>query len=656
MRESEWIFLDCDEKLAQQLAGQLHISPLTAKALLNRGHFAQDAAAFLTADAASLHDPYLLPGMTSAVARIRDAIAAHEKICIYGDYDVDGVTATYLLYDYLRSCGADVEYHIPDRMTEGYGLNCSALQQLSGCTLLITVDNGIAAAAEVEYAKELGMDVLITDHHNPQEELPDALSIVDPKLPGSHYPFPHLAGVGVAFKLVLALSNMDTAVFNRYCPIVAIGTVADIVSLTDENRVLVSLGLKALQQTSNVGLRALLSISGLDQKPLTASAIGFGIGPRINAAGRIGSASMALELLLETDRKTAAKLAETLELENRRRQEEEKRILQQALEDIQQQGLENDGVIVVAGTGWHHGVIGIVSSRITEQYYKPSIVVSFDETGMGKASGRSIKGFNLFDALSACAEHLEKFGGHDLAAGLSVTKDKLDDFRQAINAYARTHLTREILTRKLYIDAAIETSDVNLSTAAGLKQLEPCGAGNHAPLFCIKDAAVRQVRTSDKHAFLTVEKHGRAITVPAFGAAEYLHDYGPGDLIDIAGSLSVNSYNGTDQAQFLAKEVRISRAYPLTRDEIGMVFLFLKSNGNTPFTLETVRAYIRDRYRQVFTNKKILLCFQILQELDIAHCTWQADRYQMHPGGQFAGKTDLSRSATFSKFAAERRV
>ena len=431
---------------------------------------------------------------------------------------------------------------------------------------------------------------------------------------------------------------------------------ADIVSLTDENRILVSQGLALLQETDHTGLRALLAVSGLKQKQPTAASIGFGIGPRINAAGRIGSASMALDLLLETDQKSAVQLAEQLEAENRRRQEEEKRILAQALEAIEQQHLSEDGVIVVAGSGWHHGVIGIVSSRITEQYYKPSIVVSFDETGMGKASGRSIKGFNLFDALCACADCLEKFGGHDMAAGLSVTQDNLDKFRQTINDYARPRLTGEVLTPVLYIDAEIQPSDIALPVIQGLKQLEPCGMGNRAPVFCLLHARIKQVRISGAHAFLTIEKNGRSATIPAFGAAETLCSYGADDTVDIAGSLSVNCYNGVEQAQFIAKEVQLSRPYSLTREETGMVYMFFKANGSAPFTLESIRAFIHDRYHRSFTNIKILLCFQILQELDIAACTQQGDTYRMHPGGQFNGKTDLSQSATYSDLQKERQV
>lgn len=656
MRESTWIFLDCDETRAQALAKQLGIPILAAKVILNRGYGETEAAAFLQCDPASLHDAYLLPGMTKAVDRIRKAIADHEKVCIYGDYDVDGVTATYLLYDYLRTCGAEVHYYIPDRTAEGYGVNRGALERLSDCALVITVDTGITAIEEALYAKQLGIDLIITDHHNPQGQIPDAVSVINPKLPGSHYPFPHLAGVGVALKLVQALSCSDKTVFRRYCPIAAIGTVADIVSLTGENRVLVSLGLKLLQQTDNIGLRALLTVSGIGGKPLTAASIGFGIGPRINAAGRIGSASLALALLLETNQKAAAQLAEQLESENHRRQEEEKHILTQAMATIEQQHLSDDSVIVVAGNGWHHGVIGIVSSRITEQYYKPSIVISFDETGAGKASGRSIKGFNLFDALCACAGHLEKFGGHDMAAGLSIRQENLENFRKAINAYACPRLTKEVLTPVLYIDAEIAPTDISLPVIEGLKQLEPCGMGNRSPVFCMLNAKIKQVRLSGTHAFLTVEKHGRTVTIPAFGAAEALCDYGAGDTVDIAGSLSANCYNGIETAQFIAKEVQLSRPYLLTREEAGMVFLFLKSNGNMPFTLETVRAFIQDRYGMIFTNKKISLCFQILQELDIAAFTRQGDTYQMQPGELFTGRTDISKSATFSNLQKERQV
>ena len=656
MRESEWIFLNCDQTAATHLADQLQIPLITAKVILNRGYTTSSARAFLENDPGNLHDPYLLPGMTKAVDRIRTAVDAHEPIAVYGDYDVDGITATYIVYDYLRSLGAHVRYYIPNRLTEGYGVNRGALENLAGCPLIITVDTGITAVSEAAFAHQQGMDMIITDHHNPQNELPNALAVIDPKLPGSQYPFPHLAGAGVAFKLVLALSDGDRAVMQRYCPIAAIGTVADIVSLTGENRIIVALGLTLLQTTTNVGLRALMRTAGIDKSRLSAASIGFGIGPRMNAAGRIGNASAALELLLAQQQETAAAIAEQLERENSCRQEEEKRILEQALKTIETQRLYDDGVIVVDGAGWHHGVIGIVSSRITERYYKPSIVISFDDTGMGKASGRSIRGFNLFEALSACAQDLEQFGGHDMAAGLSVQKEKLPQFRAHINAYAKPRLTQEILTPKLYIDAAIELPDIRLDILESLNRLEPCGADNRAPLFGILNATLKQIRISGTHAFLTVEKHGRVTVIPAFGAADALRDFGPGDRIDIAGTLSSNHYNGITQAQFLAKEVRVSHSYPLTRSDVGMVFIFLKTNGDAPFSLERAKAFIQDQYRQRFTNKKILLCFQILKELSISQCQQHQGLYQMIPGANFNSKTNLNQSATFMKFQTGRQV
>ncbi len=656
MRESEWIFLDCDQAAANHLSARLHIPLLTAKVLLNRGYTVSSAKAFLENDPSALHDPYLLPGMTKAVDRIHTAIAAQESIAVYGDYDVDGITATYIVYDYLHSMGADVRYYIPNRLSEGYGVNCAALESLTGCSLIITVDTGITAVSQVAFASEHGMDMIITDHHNPQDEIPSAVAVIDPKLPGSQYPFPNLAGAGVAFKLVLALSDNSRDVFRRYCPIATIGTVADIVSLTGENRIIVALGLDLLKSTNHPGLCALMDTAGIDKTRLSAASIGFGIGPRINAAGRIGSASAALELLLARQQAAAAEIAEQLEQENRRRQEEEKRILEQALKTIETLRLYDDGVIVVDGTGWHHGVIGIVSSRITERYYKPSIVVSFDETGIGKASGRSIRGFNLFEALLACAQDLEQFGGHDMAAGLSIQREKLLQFRTDINAFAKPRLTQEILTPKLYIDAAIELPDISLPTLEGLNRLEPCGTDNRAPIFCILDTTLKQLRISGTHAFLTVEKHGRTATIPAFGAADELRNYGPGDQLDMAGALSSNTYNGFTQAQFLAREIRISRSYRLTRSDVGMVFVFLKTNGDAPFSLERVKAFIYDQYRNSFTNKKILLCFQILKELSIAECRQQNGLYQMEKGTAFSGKTNLTQSATFMKFQTERQV
>ena len=529
----------CDTASIDSISSSLNISYVTARLLANRGYTDADLArGFLRKETAFLHDPFLLADMDNAVKRILEAVYNGEKIVIYGDYDVDGVTAVTVLYTYLHNCGADVRYYIPNRIGEGYGVNFDALKSFSedGCTLVITVDTGITANDEIEKAKALGLDVIITDHHECREILPDAVAVVNPCRPDCTYPFGELAGCGVAFKLVCALemkrsgSNLYEATKKAaadFCEFVAIGTIADVMPLVDENRIIVSYGLKLLENTENIGLSALMRASGLIsldadggiiKKKITSSAVGFTIAPRLNAAGRISSAELSVELLLCRDRLRAEELSAELCEINRQRQAEENSIIEEAEKKIELQCREDDRVIVLDDDHWHHGVIGIVCSRLTDKYNLPSILISFEHNmgdtpsfdDIGKGSGRSIRGLNLFEALAYSSDLLEKYGGHELAAGLSMTRGNLDSFRRVINKYADEKLAGENFCRIVDIDLLLYPEEISQRLADELYLLEPFGTGNVQPVFETDRLIISEITplSGGKHTKLTLSASG----------------------------------------------------------------------------------------------------------------------------------------------------
>ena len=566
MQKKKWTLRPAQGSRADilDLSNTYQIPPLLAMILNKRG--ITDPAEFLSPTLSVIHDPYLLRDMRPAVERIVSALKNHERIAVYGDYDVDGITSTASLVRFLQACGGDVFYYIPDRKQEGYGVNSGAIDRISaqGAKLLITVDCGITAVLEVEHAGQVGMDVIITDHHECQAHLPQAVAVINPKRPDCDYPFKLLAGVGVVFKLMQALTdalNLDKdAFFEIYAEIAAIGTIADVMPLLGENRALVTYGLAHLAHSQNYGLRALIRQAGLDAHRLTAGSVSFALAPRINAAGRVGDPKNAVKMLLCDTMTEAADYAAILDEENRARQQEEQEILNQALAMIEsRRAFESESVLVLAGSGWHHGIIGIVASKITERFYKPCILISLDE-GIGKGSGRSIKGFNLFAALSACGSHLLKFGGHELAAGLTVEEDKIDDFRTAVNAYAASVLTEEDMIPELWIDANLPVEYMNLKTIQKLSVMAPYGMGNPAPIFASAALSVREIRTMSegKHLRLTLTKGRYLISAVGFSMGEWAEILHPGDLIDIAFNLEINRYRGTERAQILLKDLRFS--------------------------------------------------------------------------------------------------
>lgn len=565
MRQEHWVVKEQDAETVRRLSTGLNVSELIAKLLINRGmDTVEKARIFLNKSIDGLHDPLLLPDMEKAVERINRAVEQREKILIYGDYDVDGVTAVSVVYLYLHSLGAQVEYYIPDRAGEGYGVSMAAIERMEqeGVTLMITVDTGVTAVEEAKRAAQGGIDLIVTDHHECGGELPEAYALINPKLPGSAYPFQDLAGVGVAFKLVCALAGRTQlqTMIDRFSELVCLGTVADVMPLWDENRIIVSCGLKRLERTGNLGLRALVEKAGLGGKKMTASALSYTLCPRINAVGRIGCAMRAVELFLADSQAKAAAIAGELCEINRRRQEEEASILEDAVARIEgEPAYLEDRLLVLGSDSWHHGVIGIVASRLTERYGKPTVLVSFDgETGKG--SGRSVKGFNLYEALGACADHLLKFGGHELAAGLTISREELEPLRRAINDYARRQYPEKLPEAPLEADCELSAADITIQKSQEILFLEPYGMGNPVPVFYLKEALLDDVIPvgNERHLKLNLHKNGTRISAIFFGHSPASFELCAGDRVDLVCNMDLNTYRGEQNVQLVVRDMALS--------------------------------------------------------------------------------------------------
>lgn len=655
LNQKKWIILDCDKDKVKRISEKFNISPLTASVILNRGISSDDEIShYISKDDSLFFDPFLLTDMQKAVDFIKEAILKNTKIAVYGDYDVDGITSTYILYDYLKSIGADVIYYIPDRADEGYGINKGAISTLKekGVKLIITVDVGVTAIEETKFAKESGIDIIITDHHTPKDTLPDAVAVVNPKTEGNKYPNKDLAGVGVAYKLLYALSGCDKKIMDKYSEAAAIGTIADMVTLQGENRFIASYGLERLKSTQNVGLLCLMEVAGIEKAHITSSNISFGIAPRLNAAGRIASASLSVELFLEKDHAKAMKTASKLDDDNKNRQITEQEIMNEAEEIIQREKLYKDDVIVVAKKGWHHGVIGIVSSKITEKYYKPSTVISINDDGSAKASGRSIAGFNLFDALSSCGDCLTKFGGHSLAAGFSLDEKNISLFRCEINEYAKAIMTSDILTPKMTIDALVSPDEISCSTAEDLSILEPFGIGNKTPVFCVENTFVSSVRKhkSGKHIFMTLEKAKKHFDAPAFNMGDELADIIPGERISVAGMINVNTFRGIDNVQFVVRDYKECDKSCVNEENLRCIFWFIKSYiARNIFRIKL--SDLKDKINNEGYNlgiTKLKIAFNIFKELELITFTIENDTISVTRGKNFYSKCNLTDSKIYN--------
>ena len=556
----KWQIFEPDKNKIEEIKSKYKVNQLLATILANRNILEEeDIRLFLNPTRNDFYNPFLITDMDIAVNRIIKAIENKENITIYGDYDVDGITSITVLKSFLNDIGVETNTYIPNRLIEGYGLNKEAIDKISkkGCNLMITVDCGISAIEEIEYANSLGIETIITDHHEAGNEIPKAIAVIDNKRKDSKYPFRELAGVGVVFKLIQAIGiklNLKEESYLKYLDIVCIGTISDIVPLVDENRVIAKLGLLLVAQTKNIGLRSIINSSGYNK--IDSNTISFGVAPRINACGRMGKAEEALELFLSKDKNEVNELTNKLNEHNRKRQETEKAIFENALEKIKAEHLDENKAIIVGGENWHHGVIGIVSSKITEMYFKPSILLSFEENGIGKGSGRSIPGFDLHEALMKCSDTIEKFGGHSMAVGITVKKDNLEKFKKEFEQIATQSKIDEIIPI-INIDAKVDLSDIDKEMVESLKQLEPFGEANKMPVFAFKNLKIDSIRalSEGKHLKLTLKDNNYIINAIGFNIGYLANEYRIGDKIDVAGVLEINTFNGVDNLQINIKDI-----------------------------------------------------------------------------------------------------
>ena len=559
--QKAWEIESLDDNAAAGLVKALDISPVLARLLIKRGvKNPQEARDFLSCDLPSLHDPFLFSDMEKAAARIRSAIESKERILVYGDYDVDGLTATALLYTTLKRYGAHVHNYIPDRVKEGYGLNVEALENArkEGTKLVIAVDCGITAAEEIGFLNKHRIDSIIIDHHQPvNDKLPEASAILDPFTPGCSYPYKYLASVGLVYKLTQALGWSK----EEDLDLVALGTISDVAPLTGENRILIKHGLKYLAKTQRTGLRALMEIAGIGKKKeFYTETVGFILGPRLNASGRMNSSMHSLKLLLTDDKEEAKKLAGELDKSNRERQAMEAEILKEAVAKVEREvNFKEHRVIVLHGDKWHPGVIGIVASRIVEKFYRPTILVAFNEN-TGKGSGRSIKNFHLFEALSKCKEHLIEFGGHEHAAGITISRENIDAFRDSLNAVAHEVLQPLDLVPRLEIDAWISLKDITRKFLKELELLEPFGVGNRKPVFAVKGLSLKAPPKILNYNTLKIWVTDGELTSEAVGfkkALDYKLD-SASLVFDLAFTPSINVWQGQESIQLQLKDLKFS--------------------------------------------------------------------------------------------------
>ncbi len=704
------------DEAIQSLSHATGLSEIIARLLYTRGYQTEDdVQAFFNQTESCLHDPFLLTDISDAVARIELALESGERIAIYGDYDVDGVTSVSLLYLYLTSRGGNVGYYIPSRMTEGYGLSKPAIDRLKerDVNLMITVDTGITAIEETAYAKSLGIDTVVTDHHECRADLPEVCAVVNPHREDDRYPFKELAGVGVVFKLISALemsacrrngtSEMEGVgrICREYADLVALGTIADVMPVIDENRLIVTLGLRHLENTKRPGLRALIQAasgnhgdSGRSPKKrkINSAFVGFTIAPRMNAAGRVSNASIAVELLLAENDRQALKLAEQLCELNLTRQVEENRIAEQAYQKIEETFDESDRVIVIDDDTWQQGIIGIVSSRITERYGLPSILISFDgaidsapsASDIGKGSGRSIKGMNLVEALTDSEELLVRFGGHELAAGLSIRRCNIEAFRRKINRYASKQLSDEELCVSLDADCEVEMHNLTMSLAKEIAAMEPFGVSNPTPNFVLRDARVIRVIPlgTGKHTKFVIEKNGAEMIAVWFGMSTTQVPFEAGDLIDVLFQLSINEYQNTVSLQMIVQDMHFSGSYEESylrakaryeeiksgkdfteeeavlpcRDDIAVVYTALRREfriGHTVFPMRRLLALLQSQGYGSINYIKLKFIIRIMQELQICGVLEPVDDTYVFEFQYQTTKTNIEKSSILRKLKTQ---
>ena len=657
----KWQVASFDKELAKELAEECDVDPIVALIASARGYNDPcDLEEFLS-DEPCFSDPYEMADIIKAAEIINESVQLGEKIAIYGDYDCDGVTATALLYNYLTSRGATCCYYIPDRFDEGYGMNLNAVKKLFNehTKLIITVDNGIVCNEEIALAKELGMKVVVTDHHLPSDILPDADAVIDPHRKDCPSEFKEICGAEIAFRLICVLENKEPEELLPYfADILSLAVIADIMPLTLENRSIVKCGIEKLKTSPHTGLSALLNVAGVDISSVNASKIAFGLCPRINAAGRMGKAERAVELLITDNMMTALSLANEIDSDNAARQQIEKKILEQAVEIIERDKLMYNRVIVAAGENWHHGVVGIVAARITEKYGCPTVLISIDGD-LACGSGRSIENFSLYDAIDSCKDLMIKFGGHEQAAGITMRPEDIDEFRLRINDYAENlPYTPPVIK----LDCKLNPSALSLDLAFALEQLEPFGAGNKAPLFGVYGVTLERITpvANNKHLRLLFTKGNNSFQGMLFGVSTDNFCFKTGDILDLAVSVEANLYKGEYSVSVLIKAVRINgtdddrlfgsvaeynsfmsgREYNAslllpTREEVGSVFKKISEEDALP-----------DRIKYIFMNDlgyaKTSVSIKCLEELGLIIKT-EKGKYKTVNGI----KTNLLNSNTF---------
>lgn len=555
----KWQLNEVNDELTDKIADEFNISKIVASIIANKGlKDNNEIEVFLHPRRGDFHDPFLMPDMEKAVSRILQAIENKEKVAIYGDYDVDGITSSTVLHRFLKDRGLNTDVYIPNRLYEGYGLNKKEIEEIAKTkhTLIITVDCGITGYDEIEYAKTFGIDTVVTDHHEPPEILPNAIAVVDCKRKDNIYPFNGLAGVGVAFKLTQALAiklNLPEESYLKYLDIVCVGTISDIVPLVDENRTISKLGLRLVKQTRNVGLKVLLESIGY--KKIDSNTISFGVAPRINACGRMGHEKEALKLFLTNNIEEAKKITQKLNEYNLQRQEVEKRIFEEAQELMQNPEEQKLPFIVLRKENWHHGVIGIVSSKITDMYFKPSILMCIEDKE-AKGSGRSIPGFDIHEALDNCKDNIKQFGGHSMAIGITIENNKFEALKKQLEEYAESKNISEIVP-VLNIDEKVQLKNISISDVNDLELLEPFGEANKPPIFQINNLKIESIRTltQGKHLKLEVKEDNTKYSAIGFNLGNLANEYKIGDRINIAGFLEINSFNGMDSIQINIKDI-----------------------------------------------------------------------------------------------------
>jgi single-stranded-DNA-specific exonuclease len=721
-KEKKWIIKgecsDAAKAAAKKISSALNFGPVMGYLLYNRGYETpEDAMSFINAENEFFYDPFELNDVKEAVERIRKAVDSGEKITVYGDYDVDGVTSVCTMCLYLRSCGANVDYYIPNRSGEGYGVSCAAIEALkqSGTSLIVTVDTGITANEEVEFAKSIGVDIVVTDHHECRAELPRAVAVVNPHRPDCTYPFKELAGVGVVFKLICAYEKVKSGddmidavrrICKQYADLIAIGTIADVMPIRYENKLIVKGGLGMIEKSPRLGLRALMEVvsSQTDSRAryskkakavkITSSYIGYTIAPRLNAAGRIRSASLAAELFLTDDEQYANEIAQELCNANKERQNEENRIMKQAYEKIEREhNFENDKVIVLDADEWHHGVIGIVASRITEKYGLPCILLSFEgcspdspePTDVAKGSGRSIKGMNLVDALVHCSDCLVKYGGHELAAGLSVTRAELENFKRKINEYANLMLTDESTVPTLEADCEISFEDISLKTAREIQHLEPFGVGNPVPIFVLRSAVLLECTpiSGGKHTrFVFGSENGeKTYSAIYFSCPTSQLDFFAGDRLDVMFNLDINDWADKQTAQMIVKDIRLSESARMekknerelferiwrgeefssdldiipTRNDFALVYTMVEYSVRNGCDCLSHNAILSRLSQHKIGYIKLKFIIRILQEMNligIEEVEEELYRFKLHYSSK---KTDLEKSNLLRKLRLQQK-